>query len=345
MKNITTNNKTQKLNISPFPNKIMIDINKTCNLKCKMCFLHTRNNDQLPIEKIQEILTEISKFNNVCISYSSMEVFKRKDFLDITDLTYKLKIPYTILTNGTLVTKPIIQKLLKSPPESITFSVHWTEKIHSLITGVPESYKKTLFALSTLKKERDSINQKLPYIKITYSITEINYEYLIPFLKSVKKNNIDVRVHHLMWKHNKSYIKSKKFYEKVFWITEKPQSIINFENKLSDWINVDKLKKIISEAKKTYNILEGPILKSSQIKPWYKNDIYFRKKQCTFPFQSVCIRPNWDVTPCQFINNYIYWNVKDNTLYEIWNSEKANKFREKLAQYGKLPLCTRCIKL
>lgn len=55
-------------------------------------------------------------------------------------------------------------------------------------------------------------------------------------------------------------------------------------------------------------------------------------RKCSFPFENIEIDLNGDVFTCcsNWINNYSLGNVYENTLEEIWNSEKAQKLRENI---------------
>ncbi len=81
-----------------------------------------------------------------------------------------------------------------------------------------------------------------------------------------------------------------------------------------------------------------------------------RKKEdwpsCKAPWRQIGIQSNGDVRGCIFDydSRYLIGNVKDNTVLEIWNSEKMQRFREniinkdydKIETENDLPLCADC---
>lgn len=69
--------------------------------------------------------------------------------------------------------------------------------------------------------------------------------------------------------------------------------------------------------------------------------------QCNSPWQEVVIRANGDVLPCCSLygSEVVLGNLKENSIYEIWNSDKMKKLREELAEgtYSH-KACQTCIK-
>ena len=66
---------------------------------------------------------------------------------------------------------------------------------------------------------------------------------------------------------------------------------------------------------------------------------------CLNPFLSVSIQSNGNVVPCCFCfgDDIIYGNLKDQTLAEIWKSDKVKKLRLAHQQQVNLPMiCQRC---
>ncbi len=68
------------------------------------------------------------------------------------------------------------------------------------------------------------------------------------------------------------------------------------------------------------------------------------QKVCKSPFYLAEISENGEVFPCcpRYINFYSFGNIFENTLEEIWNSDKANYFRNKILN-NDYSLCDRSI--
>ena len=70
--------------------------------------------------------------------------------------------------------------------------------------------------------------------------------------------------------------------------------------------------------------------------------------RCTQPWQRLYIRGNGDVTVCcaQFNSYLVIGNIKNDSLYELWNSKKMKDFRlmHKEGRYYENPVCLKCSK-
>lgn len=70
--------------------------------------------------------------------------------------------------------------------------------------------------------------------------------------------------------------------------------------------------------------------------------------KCPQPFQRVVIR-NYDITPCcaMFSSKLKLGNVKENSIYDAWNSTAMNQLREihRNGEYFKNEFCKKCVEL
>jgi radical SAM protein with 4Fe4S-binding SPASM domain len=74
-----------------------------------------------------------------------------------------------------------------------------------------------------------------------------------------------------------------------------------------------------------------------------KQDIDF-EKFCVVPFTTIILEPNGDVGVCrQKGTEFIFGNIKDNTLEEIWNGEKLTSWRKEFIS-GEIDTCTKEMK-
>lgn len=70
------------------------------------------------------------------------------------------------------------------------------------------------------------------------------------------------------------------------------------------------------------------------------------KAFCVLPWIHMHIWPNGNVMPCCIADsNDVYGNVKNNTIKEVWNSDKYKTLRKAMLAGEKLPSCNRCYEL
>lgn len=72
----------------------------------------------------------------------------------------------------------------------------------------------------------------------------------------------------------------------------------------------------------------------------------YKNFTCNAPWQQVVIRPNGDVLPCCsfYGNGMIAGNIKESSLYEIWNGSKIREIRNELLKnnFSFSPICKAC---
>lgn len=68
-------------------------------------------------------------------------------------------------------------------------------------------------------------------------------------------------------------------------------------------------------------------------------------RACRFPWNSVCIYPNGDLSPCPDFPDYMVGNVTRDSFSQIWNGESFRQFRKVLAEKGRFPICSICCHL
>lgn len=115
LNNAIYRNKERKLQM------VYLNITSKCNMKCTYCCVDASGGEFIkPIEdlstnEIINIINKIHKFDpDIEFHIMGGEPFLRKDVTEIIKHLDKLKIPMSITTNGTLLTKDIVQALPKN---------------------------------------------------------------------------------------------------------------------------------------------------------------------------------------------------------------------------------------
>ena len=80
------------------------------------------------------------------------------------------------------------------------------------------------------------------------------------------------------------------------------------------------------------------------ISKYYENPKnMFGYGRCVSPWLTAELMPNGDVALCRDYPDYKIGNITQDSILNIFNSEKAKKFRQVLKEEGGLfPICARC---
>lgn len=163
------------------PLKVFLDITNDCNLNCVFCYKPT---EKIPADltNILKILEELKKAEVVDVVMAGGEPFSVKDPIRIFNAANNLGLRVGIISNGTLITKEIVQKLPKNVDVTISFHAPNAEKYEKL-TGSQYSFEKAVNGLKIL-------NEAGIVPGILYTPTKYNKELLFDTVRFLINSKI-----------------------------------------------------------------------------------------------------------------------------------------------------------
>ncbi len=113
------------------------DITRMCNLRCKHCYASAgkRHPREFSFNKIKDTVDELDELGTVMIAIAGGEPFMRKDLADIVSYIKGKGIEVFLNTNGTLITKDRIERLINVGLRHIEISIDGLEEDHDFIRG------------------------------------------------------------------------------------------------------------------------------------------------------------------------------------------------------------------
>jgi radical SAM protein with 4Fe4S-binding SPASM domain len=311
------NNLKKPLVISNKPVVAQIEPTSMCNLKCAMCI---RDKIGVPIgtmkfEDFKEILRKLDSLFKIHLSGQG-ESFLNKDLFKMIDYANKRGIVVNLNTNATLFSEEIIKQICNVDIGEIAISIE-----------------------STKKKEYEQIRKGAKFDNVMESIKKLNQflkknkkRTIVSFAVTVLKENIDEIPEFVKFADS---LGIKKIIIQT--LQEKEDYVKNYSNeakKNSISTYKEKLKQKINESKK---IAEDR-----------KIEFIFDEEQssgCIWPWRSIYITLNGNVTPCCKILDYRkteIGNLLEEDFWKIWNGKQYQIFRALLRE-RKAPLpCKGC---
>lgn len=270
-----------------------------CNARCTMCNRYkcpSKPDEELSLETIKKLPKMY--FTNI----TGGEPFIREDLPDIVRELYKKSDRIVISTNG-FFTDRIIKLCEEFPNVGIRISIEGLEETNNKIRGLDDGFNK---GYSTLKK---LVEMKHPDVGFGMTVQDANAKDLVPLYKLSNEMNMEFATASL---HNSFY-----FVEAKNIIKDRPMVAKEFE-------------KLINE-----------LLNSNSPKKWFRayfnhgliNYIYGQKRllPCDMAFDTFFIDPYGDVMPCNGTKEKeVMGNLNNQTWDELWNSEQAEKVRNKV---------------
>ena len=165
-------------------------ISEACNLKCKHCYQEDHKPVQLDFDTLlsflnqyRELLSKLKIKGHINLTggepLCSPYLFKLLDeFKKDSDLY-----SFSILTNGTLLTKELAKKISEYNPEYIQVSLEGGKRTNDFVRG-EGVYKKVGEAIKLLKKNNI-------FTSISFTATKINYKEFPLVVKYAEKLGVD----------------------------------------------------------------------------------------------------------------------------------------------------------
>lgn len=270
-----------------------------CNARCTMC-----NRYKAPSKPDEEISIETIKklpkmyFTNI----TGGEPFIREDLSEIVRELYKKSDRIVISTNG-FFTDRIIKLCEEFPNVGIRISIEGLEKTNNKIRGLDDGFNR---GYSTLKK---LVEMKHPDVGFGMTVQDANAKDLVSLYDLSSELNMEFATASL---HNSFYFVEAK--------------------------NIIKDRMMVA---KEFERLINKLLESKSPKKWFRayfnhgliNYIFGQKRllPCDMAFDTFFIDPYGDVMPCNGTKDKeIMGNLNEQSWDELWNSEQANKVRNKV---------------
>ncbi|MDD5012028.1 MAG: radical SAM protein [Candidatus Nanoarchaeia archaeon] len=292
-----------------FPTMIYFAPTLRCNLQCKYCSIWKEGNiqEEMSLEKWKEFLKDIYNWvgKGQHIGITGGEPLLREDIFEILGFIRGLEFKTSLTTNGTLLNEKIIEKLTELNLFNINISLEsLNEKTHDFFRG-KGNFEKTLKNILKMKQALKDNNLKTLLIVET-TLTSENLNGAVDLLKFCEENNLKIHfgnvVENLQIDYQGNFEKESEY---------KPK---NSED-------IDRVFSFLISHKK--NIVNSTA-ELKMMQNYYKDKkISFK---CSATARNIFVNYNGEVKLCQYFPRV--GNIKENSIRNIWHSEKANEQRK-----------------
>ncbi|GAG93505.1 unnamed protein product, partial [marine sediment metagenome] len=195
-----------KSEFNEYPVLSEIALTYRCNLNCEFCYVGDKKYGELNTNDTKKILFKIYHEAKVpSVSFTGGEPLLRKDIRTLVEYAAKIGLWINVITNGTLLTREIVENLKKAGLSSAQVSIEGPNSaIHDAITGIPGSFNRTVRGLKLLLEadipvhtnttvSRNNVNhlEKILLLAKKIGLSRLSMNLLIPcgsaFSKKIKK--------------------------------------------------------------------------------------------------------------------------------------------------------------
>ncbi len=334
---------------------VYLKLTPVCNLQCKMCgqrgvkgYFRGQAGQEaaktiLPLETWKKVVDELAPKKVIWYLWGG-EPFLYPDFIPLVKYIKSKDMFVAINTNGTLLEK-YAEEIIDANPDVIFVSLDAFREVNDDIRG-KGSYDKVIAGFKALNAVKERTGKKKPHLAVVTTVTNKNYETLSELAEASKEFKLDFHIYNLGTYTNDEIVAKQKKYMK-----EKLDTDIDcleaYNTGFNENIDGHKLYDILQKIHSTdYGdvSITVPALNPEKINEYYSRlDIPVRD-HCIVPWCQADINFNGDVHFCADYTDYILGNIKDQSFAEIYNGERANKFRRAIyeSEDGMFPGCIRC---
>jgi len=158
-----------------------------CNLRCKHCYQGAgrMSSNELGLEERLNIVDQLVDNDVVAIAFSGGEALLRNDFWEVARHAAQKGLYLSLATNGTLLTKDVVRRLLDVGIEYFEISLDSVDPLkHDAFRGVSGAWERTVAGIQNVVAEH-------AYSCIATTITSENSNELEDLIAFSKKMGVD----------------------------------------------------------------------------------------------------------------------------------------------------------
>lgn len=337
---------------------VTFKITPRCNLRCVMCGQRgvtgtlkgkealEENNHILPMEKYMELTDQIAHKAQVFYIWGG-EPFMYPDFTTLARYMAERVPCFSVNTNGTYLEENA-EEIVRSKWGAVCISLDGFEEVNDTIRG-KGSYQKVLKGIEAIKHEKAKQNSSLPFMGVVTTISNLNFQYLEDLARDLNNRglayhaiNLGTYMTEKIGQEHQAFAKENLDVDWTHW-----KGFANGYNNGISGHHFPELLQKVHELELDHPLITIPTINPKMIDTFYSElDIPVRDK-CRVPWFSANINYNGDVHFCADYPDYIIGNINDAPLLELFNNDKARKFRHVLkhCEHGLFPACKRCYQI
>ncbi|WP_297963510.1 putative heme d1 biosynthesis radical SAM protein NirJ1 [uncultured Anaerovibrio sp.] len=169
---------------------------KTCNLKCRHCYMSSDNKkyqNELTTEEAKSFIDDLADFRVPVLLFSGGEPLIRPDFFELAEYAQKKGVRPTLSTNGTLITREVAQRIKDIGVGYVGISLDGLKDVNDKFRGVDGAYEKAMQGIQNCV----AVGQR---VGLRFTINHHNIQELDNIFDFIERENINrVCFYHLVY--------------------------------------------------------------------------------------------------------------------------------------------------
>lgn len=175
-------------NKMPYPLRTLFwETTLRCNAHCRFCgsSCGPDSSGDLTTDEIIGVFKSVAErmdARRIMIHVTGGEPLLREDLYEVMSECVSLGYTWGMVTNGTLLTVPVVQHLREAGLRSVSISLDGPAAVHNTLRGLPNGYEQTVHGLRLLKEQNF-----LYHLQVTTVVSTENILYLEAFYDDLKE--------------------------------------------------------------------------------------------------------------------------------------------------------------
>ncbi|MDR1955614.1 MAG: radical SAM protein [Treponema sp.] len=326
-----------------------------CNLRCRMCGqwgdqgvmkncdIREEAKKIVSLERYKELVDEIAPRRPVSYLWGG-EPFLYPDLMPLAKYMLDKGLYVSVNTNGTLMEQNA-EQIVHDQWSTIFVSLDAFQEINDAMRG-KGAYERVVKGFAAINREKKKRNSNYPIMGIVTTVTNQNYLDLEHLAEATREFNLDIHIINLGTYTNDRIIAAQRRFMKEKLDTD-IDCLAGYNTGYNHHIDGKRLQSILNNLhQKRYGhpILTVPALNPEKISTYYADLETPVRNHCIVPWCQTNINYNGDVHFCADYPDHILGNIKEQSFKEIYNGDRANRFRKTLhdCEGGMFPGCLRC---
>ena len=326
-----------------------------CNLRCVMCgqrgekgvlkgsFAAGEAKKIVDLETYKRLVDEI-KHKRPTIYLWGGEPFLYPDLFPLVDYMKDAGLPVSVNTNGTHLARNA-EEIVRKQWHALFVSLDGFEETNDRIRG-EGSYRRVVEGFDAINREKRRQGSHLPHMGIVTTVNNLNYKDLYRLAEAAQGFGLSWHIFNLGTYTNAAIIERQRAFmlEKLDTDIGCLQGYDTGYNKDIDGQELYDILTRIHSMQADHPIITVPALNPEKINTYYGElDVPVRTR-CSVPWSQANIDYDGGVHFCADYPDYKLGNIKDQSFFDIFNGERAKRFRDTLKKSpdGIFPGCVRC---
>jgi MoaA/NifB/PqqE/SkfB family radical SAM enzyme len=333
---------------------VYFKLTPACNLRCVMCGQYGEKGIMkdcaaeetkkiLPLETWKQFIDEIAPQRPVTYIWGG-EPFLYPDLIPLARYMVQKGLFVSVNTNGTLMER-YAEDIVRDKWSTIFVSLDAFRDVNDAMRG-KGAYDRVIAGFKAINREKQKQKSNYPLLGIVTVVTNKNYMDLDNLAEASREHNLGIHVFNLGTYTNDNIVAEQRRFMREKLDTD-IDCLEGYNTGYNLGIDGQKLHDILQNIHhKDYGhlMITVPVLNPEKTHTYYADLETPVRNHCIVPWCQANVNYDGAVHFCADYPDYILGNITQQSFKEIYNGDRANKFRKTIhaCEGGMSPGCLRC---